>query len=68
MVKLDICLFDTIQWQWIDFEIIAESKEKALEAVEREYPRQYRDSPHSNGEDSLRIEFEFESEYFIVNQ
>ncbi len=67
MIKLDITLFDTLQWKWMDFEIVAESKEKALEAIDKEYPREYRDKPYSGGEDSLRIQWEEESEYFIIN-
>lgn len=67
MIKLDVLLFDTLQWKWVDFEIVAGSKEKALEAIDKEYPRECRDKPYSGGEDSLIIEFEEESEYFIIN-
>lgn len=58
MIKLDVSLFDTLQWKWVDFEIVAESKEKALDAIDKEYPREYRYKPYSRGEDSLIIEFE----------
>lgn len=67
MIKLDITLFDTLQWTWVDFEIVSDSKEKALESIDKEYPRKYRDKPYSDGEDSLRIQFEEESDYFIIN-
>ena len=67
MIKLDVTLFDTLQWEWVDFEIVAESKEKALEAINKEYPREYRDKPYSGGGDSLSIDYEEESEYFIIN-
>ena len=67
MIKLDVSLFDTLQWKWVDFEIVAESKEKALEAIDKEYPREYRYKPYSEGGDSLRIDYEEESEYFIIS-
>lgn len=68
MIKLDVSVFDTLQWKWIDFEIVAESEEKALEAINKEYPREYRRKPYSGGEDidSLSIQYREESEYFII--
>ena len=67
MIKLDVTLFDSLQWKWVEFEVIAESKEEALEVIDREHPRGYRDKPYSNREDSLRIDYEEESEYFIIS-
>ena len=69
MIKLDVNLFDTLQWKWIDFEIVAESEEKALEAINKEYTREYRGQPYSGGGediDSLSIQYREESEYFII--
>ena len=69
MIKLDVTLFDTLQWKWVDFEVIAESEEKALEVIDKEYPREYRRKPYSGGEDtdSLSIQYREELEYFIIS-
>lgn len=68
MIKLDVNLFDTLQWKWIDFEIIAETEEKALEAINIEYPLEFRGKPYSGSKeiDSLIINYKEKCDYFII--
>lgn len=67
MIKASIELFCRIQWKWIDFEIISNSKEEAINIINKEYPVEYRYKPYSENEDSFKIEYIEEANYFIIN-
>lgn len=67
MIKVEFSLFSRVEWAYKDLTIIAESKDKALEILNNEFPLEFRYRPF-NGlkEDSLKIECEVEADYFIL--
>ena len=67
MVKIEFSLFYGVEWAYKNVTIVSETKDKALEILEKEYPLEFRYKPYSEPkEDSLEIEDIEESDYFIL--
>ena len=65
MVKVEYILFDTLQWKNVEGTIYADTLDKALEGLNKEYPLKYRLKPYEKEEiDSLFYDV-LELEYII---
>lgn len=64
MIKLTVSLHCGLEWKWKELEIIADTKEVALNYIFENY--KHRNKPYSNGEDSLKIIEEEELNCFVI--
>lgn len=67
MIKIDFELFSTLQWQYIEISVIAETENECYNIINKEYPLEYRIKPYNdNKEDSLKILDREETTHFIL--
>ena len=67
MVKVEYMLFDTLQWENVEGTIYADTLDKALEGLNKEYPLEYRRKPYEKEDiDSLSYDI-IEVDYIIEN-
>ena len=67
MVKVEYILFDTLQWKNVEGVVYADTLDKALEGLNKEYPLEYRLKPYEKENiDSLAYDI-LEVEYIIEN-
>jgi hypothetical protein len=55
LYRFEVTYFDRVDWDRVDFEIIARNYQEALIYVENKCPLSSRIEPYSDGEDSLKI-------------
>ena len=65
MVRVDYLLFDTLQWKNVEGIVYADTLDRALECLNKEYPLEFRLKPYEKSEvDSLAYDI-LEVEYII---
>lgn len=68
MVLLEFELFSSLDWKYIEGNIVADNTEIALSILNKNYPLEFRYKPFNDGKvDSLKYDIE-EAEYFIIDK
>ena len=66
MIKVEYMLFDTLQWENVEGTVYADTLDKALGGLNKEYPLKYRLKPYEKEAiDSLTYDI-LEVEYIII--
>lgn len=55
LYRFEVTYFDKLDWDRVDFEVIARDYQEVLTYVENKCPLLFRVEPHSDNEDSLEI-------------
>lgn len=67
--KFRVSLFDRLDWDWKEFEIVAEDSETVLSYIDERFNPQFRRTPYSMAEeDSLDIRLIADVELPIVTE
>ena len=67
MILLEYKLFSSLEWEYVEGNIVADNIEIALSILNKNYPLEFRYKPFNDSKvDSLKYNIE-EAEYFILD-